>query len=58
MTRKDFELIAEVFRSNGNLLTEDQQYLWDAMVYETCLLLAGTNPQFNGETFRKACKHD
>lgn len=58
MTRKHFERIAQVLRVNGNLLTEDQQYIWDAILDDMCVELTAINPRFDEAKFRQACNKE
>lgn len=54
MTRKDFELIAGVFASFGEVC-ELEETIGADIARQLAEALAGTNPRFNRETFLKAC---
>lgn len=55
MTRKHFELIAEILRSQEPPTYSDDYYIWSDIVDEFCDKLKGENPNFDSERFRKAC---
>ena len=50
MTRKDFEMIAEAVRAA--YLNKESRL---SVAAELATRLAGTNPRFNYEQFKKAC---
>lgn len=53
MTRKDFQLIADVF--NGYADEQGVTVERDALAYKMADALATTNPSFNRSLFLKAC---
>lgn len=52
MTRKDFELIAEVLRNAEEIIDE---YAMEALASMFTAKLCETNPQFDRARFLKAC---
>ena len=58
MTKKDFELIAEAinrsYRANADIVN-CVNFLQDSVIPEFIILLAGSNPRFDTEKFKKAC---
>ena len=53
MTRKDFQLIADVLRAHQRRTWDDRTVRGLAMSF--AIELAKTNPRFNKELFLKAC---
>ena len=51
MTRKDFQLIADVIATSWHASADSRRELAENMADA----LAGTNPRFNRETFLTAC---
>lgn len=62
MTRKDFELIAEVLKSSKPLTrlagSKDRTFQWHCMVEEFASRLATTNGNFDRERFLRACGYE
>jgi hypothetical protein len=59
MTRKDYELIASVFKATGIRDMEDWNEpipspCWYNMLNAFCSVMARENPRFNKDTFTKA----
>ena len=56
MTRKDFQLIADVLRSHIELAAPDSKGLVRAIALDFAQELQKTNPRFNVQRFVKACE--
>lgn len=58
MTRKDFNLIAKVIKTQRDFYPDDLiiQTVYDHLVEELIVELATTNDQFNADRFREACR--
>jgi len=56
MTRKDFQLIADVLRSHIELVAPDSKGLVRAIALDFAQELQKTNPRFNVQRFVKACE--
>ncbi len=54
MTRKDFELIAEVIR-NARGSSQEAEAVLDSITYRFVGALASTNPNFDREKFISKC---
>jgi len=52
MTRKDFEMIAEIIR---NVPQQQQEDARRYIAWQFAERLRGVNPRFDGERFLKAC---
>lgn len=59
MTRKDFQLIADVFNDyKGDWMTKDDETLHENLVLRMAKALAPTNANFDHERFVHACEAD
>jgi len=56
MTRKDFQLIADVLKNNIELAAPDSKGLVRAIALDFAQELQKTNPRFNVQRFVKACE--
>lgn len=61
MTRKDFEAVAEIIRTNSHVVSlsttfeEGALFAGSSIADEICKVFKADNPQFDREKFQQAC---